>query len=490
MSPHADIPDSPRSSAQWTKDHVDTVSETTSKPRSRLRQASKEDVQDLVCVGFGPASLAIAVALHDALEDEAAGKTVKSLKTNTPKITFLERQPKFAWHAGMQIPGAKMQISFVKDLATLRNPRSEFTFINYLHQNDRLVQFTNLGTFLPRRMEYEDYMRWCAGWFEEVVAYSEDVVSIEADKTSKGSNAVSTFTVTSRNNITRELSSRRAKNVVIAVGGRPSIPKHFPQQNPRVLHSSQYWTVSSKVFRDPTQPLKIAVIGSGQSAAEIFDNIPSRFPSAKVSLLIRGSALRPSDDSPFVNEVFNPERVDDYYSQDPDLRAGQINLDKATNYGVVRLELLEHIYSELYTNRIKYSSEEEWPQRILNHREVEQITELPDDRLRLHIRNSSSKYYKASSPPEETMDVDLVLVAAGYIRNLHEDMLQGVRHLMPGGDVEGQKWSVGRNYRVNFEKGAVADDAGVWLQGCNEQTHGVRIISSRLLKSCTDQIPS
>jgi len=270
---------------------------------------------------------------------------------------------------------------------------------------------------------------------------------------------------------------------VIAVGGRPSIPKAFPQRHPRVLHSSQYWTVSSKIFRDPTQPLKIAVIGSGQSAAEIFDNIPSRFPNSKAYLLIRGAALRPSDDSPFVNEVFDPNRVDDVYSQDPVLRAQQILLDKATNYGVVRLELLEHIYSELYTNRIKYSSEQEWPQQILNHREVEQITELPDDRLRLHIRNGNSKYHKAASPTEETMDVDLIMVAAGYVRNLHEDMLQGVRHLMPGGDVEGQKWTVARNYRVNFEKDTVADDAGVWLQGCNEQTHGVSIDLRNLTKS-------
>lgn len=267
-----------------------------SKPRSHLRQTPQHELHDLVCIGFGPASLAIGTALHDALEDHAKGSQL--LKTSTPKVAFLERQAEFAWHAGMQIPGAKMQISFMKDLATFRNPRSEFTFINYLFENDRLVQFTNLSTFLPRRIEYEDYMRWCAGWFEDVVSYGEEVVGVQADGKPKGSKAITTFTVTSRNAATRQLSYRRAKNVVIAVGGRPRIPASLPQHHPRIIHSSQYWTVSSRMFLDKMQPIKVAVIGGGQSAAEIFDNITTQFPNAQATLLIKGAALRPSDDSP------------------------------------------------------------------------------------------------------------------------------------------------------------------------------------------------
>lgn len=71
------------------------------------------------------------------------------------------------------------------------------------------------------------------------------------------------------------------------------------------------------------------------------------------------------------------------------------------------------------------------------------------------------------------MYVDLVVVASGYTRNAHEDILNGVRHLLPGGEEEDKRWTVGRNYKVDFEKDAVSNDAGVWLQGCNESTHGV-----------------
>ena len=93
-----------------------------------LKRYSDDELHDLICVGFGPASLAIAVALYDALESKDP-----MLRSHDPKVRFLERQEKFAWHAGMLLPRSKMQISFIKDLATLRNPRSRFTFLNYLH---------------------------------------------------------------------------------------------------------------------------------------------------------------------------------------------------------------------------------------------------------------------------------------------------------------------------------------------------------------------
>ncbi|THV71690.1 hydroxylase [Aureobasidium pullulans] len=460
MAPHADFPEMALESVPQRNG---------SKFQTHLHSTPENEVHDVVCVGFGPASLAIAVALHDSTKQ--TGKQQPALKTQ-PKIAFLERQESFAWHAGMQIPGAKMQISFIKDMATMRNPRSEFTFLNYLHENDRLVQFTNLSTFLPRRIEYEDYLRWCAGWFQNLVSYGHEVVDISPD--SKSAEGVTTWKITSRNIHTNELSFRRTKRVVVAVGGHPKIPKAFPQQHPRIIHSSQYWTLSSRIFRDRDAPLKIAVIGSGQSAAEIFQNIPSQFPNSKAYLLIRGAALRPSDDSPFVNEVFDPERTDDTFNQDPAIRAEAIKMDKATNYGVVRLELLEHMYDCLYTQRLVHGDDEaNWPQRLLNHREVEDVTELPNDRIRLHIRNDTAKFRRCKASTNESLDVDLVMIASGYRRDHHEQLMSKVRPMMPGGDKPGQKWTVNREYKVQFQEGAVSKDSGVWLQGCNEGTHGL-----------------
>lgn len=249
--------------------------------------STMEETYDLVCVGFGPASLAIAVAMNDALEDDELNEK--------PRACFLERQKAFAWHAGMLLPGAKMQISFIKDFASLRDPRSEFTFLNYLKQHNRLVEFTNLGTFLPSRTEFEDYMRWCADHFVDQVQYGSEVLEIVP---LPSSDKVERFSVKCRDVNTNEIFQRKATNVVIAVGGIPHIPDSLRLDDPRVNHSSQYAKRIESIVSDKSKDYTIAVVGSGQSGAEIFHDIQNRYPNAKTRLIIRDTALRPSDDSP------------------------------------------------------------------------------------------------------------------------------------------------------------------------------------------------
>jgi L-ornithine N5-oxygenase len=250
---------------------------------------SSDDIFDLVCVGFGPASLAIAIALHD---------TYKSSPGSHPKVLFLEKQTQFAWHSGMQLPGAKMQISFLKDLATPRDPTSSFTFLNYLFQKGRLHHFINLSTFLPSRAEYEDYMRWCASFFEKdgCVEYGMEVGGVSVGEKSAGGK-VTSFVVSATNQA-GEAVSRRTRHVVIAAGGRPVIPSSL-QRLKHVYHSSQFANAIDKIqAKAVDRPLRFAVIGGGQSAAEIFNDIWARFPDAQVRLIIKGASLRPSDDSP------------------------------------------------------------------------------------------------------------------------------------------------------------------------------------------------
>jgi L-ornithine N5-monooxygenase len=251
---------------------------------------SSEALYDVVCIGFGPASLAIAIAIHDTLD-----LRVIRNNSNQPKICFLEKQQRFAWHSGMMVPGSKMQISFIKDLATVRDPRSEFTFLNYLKGQGRLIDFTNLGTFLPTRLEFADYMRWCASRFVDVVTYGQEVLEVSPVSTSSG--MIGSFVVKSQDVSSGEISSRRARNVIIAVGGKPRMPLGIPD-HPRIVHSSSYCTRIPGVLKDTSKPYHIAVLGSGQSAAEIFHDLHQQYPSAKTALIMRDSALRPSDDSP------------------------------------------------------------------------------------------------------------------------------------------------------------------------------------------------
>jgi len=363
----------------------------------------------------------------------------------------------------MLLPGAKMQISFIKDLATVRDPQSKFTFLNYLKEHGRLLQFTNLGTFLPTRLEFNDYMTWAARHFTESIKYGEDVVGICPYRTD-GNKKWNGFQVESKNVRSGERTYHFARHVVIAVGGKPSIPSPFPNDVERIMHSSEYAKRISKVLPVRDKAYNIAVVGSGQSAAEIFNDLHGRFPSATTSLVIRDSALRPSDDSPFVNEIFDPAAVDEFYNKGPNARDQRIHRDKSTNYSVVRLELLEKMYADLYQQSIKQPDQALQQHKILACRGVVDVVDMPcDKKVTLTLEDLDDTAVKG----RETLTFDAVILATGYTRNSHLGMLKECQVLNGGSE----HWQVQRDYSLNLED--VEDDAGIWLQGCNEQTHGL-----------------
>lgn len=125
---------------------------------------------------------------------------------------------------------------------------------------------------------------------------------------------LSHIVVQSKDENTGEVSRYRTKHVVIAAGGRPNLPSAFRNTSAfgeKVIHASQYMmaTPIEKSFPDGH---RIAVVGGGQSGAEIFKNVQERFPKAQASLLIRSSALKPRDESPlYVNQ---PTALDGHLS--------------------------------------------------------------------------------------------------------------------------------------------------------------------------------
>lgn len=182
-----------------------------------------------------------------------------------------------------------------------------------------------------------------------------------------------------------------------------------------------------------------------------------------------------------MNEIFNPSRIPSTYAQPPSLRANTLALHRDTNYGVVRLPLLEHIYETLYMQRVRLGNDEtHWPHRIMPYRRVEELSDV-EGGVRLHVQDQSPMYLSEEGGNErkEVLDVDVVFVATGYKRDVHETLLEDAQWLLPGGD---KKWSVQRDYRVNFADGMVSGEAGVWLQGCCEGTHGVSLFFSLLLR--------
>lgn len=419
------------------------------------------DVHDLICVGFGPASLAIAIALQDALED-ASNASFK------PKVCFLEQQPDFRWHAGMMLPDAKMQISFLKDLAMQRNPRSYFTFLNYLKVKERLVQFTNLGTFLPTRLEFADYMKWCSSAFEDVVHFSSEVIEIEPTKSTEDAAKYDLLSIQSRQGGPGgSIITRQTRNLIIAVGGRPQIPSALPQDNPRIIHSSTYASQISDLLKVREKAYNIGVLGGGQSAAEVFNDLHSRFPNANTHLIFRDSALRPSDDSPFVNEIFDDNRITPFFEQSSTARDAANTSNKSTNYSVVRPELLEKIYHDLYQQRILEPDPSEWKHRLHPSSEVVDVIDMPqNNRINIVLKHVSP----SATSSQSTLHLDLLIYATGYARDTHNALLAKCQILNASSS---RQWEVRRDYSVKLDGGVAGEDVGIFLQGCNERTHGL-----------------
>ncbi|KAF9564588.1 hypothetical protein CPC08DRAFT_705130 [Agrocybe pediades] len=316
--------------------------------------SQQEFVLDLLGLGFGPANIAVAAALTEHWAEN------KDNADPARKVLFIEKHSHFRWHPGMLLPDARMQISFMKDLATLRNPRSRYTFISYLHSQGRLVSFINRGSTIPTRKEYSDYLSWAAAEVQANgvdVLYGHEIIDIRKAHED-------TVAVQYRNLATGEETVVRAKNIIISPGGSPRIPAFLAPviQHPHIIHSSQYATSISQIFQKfdgIARPLRVAVIGSGQSAAEVTMDLRerlSKIPSDGrhiVEMIIRKGSLKPSDDSPFANEIFDPAATDSWYSlTSRNMRSMKLAEYKLTNYGVVNPRTIDALYEIIYDQRL------------------------------------------------------------------------------------------------------------------------------------------
>jgi lysine/ornithine N-monooxygenase len=239
---------------------------------------------------------------------------------------------------------------------------------------------------------------------------------------------------------------RVARNLVVAVGGTPRIPVPFAGLNDeRMFHSSVYLESIAR-----GEKRRVAVIGSGQSAAEIFLDL-QRFPEARVDLISRGPALKPADSSPLINEIFHPQFTDVIFRQKPETRSALIQDFRSTNYGVIDIELIERINEMLYLQKVTGQPRNEY----LRSCQVRDASSRPDGIcLSLH---------HALTDKTEVRCYDSVILATGYERDSHQPLLANLRsHL--------SDFTVDRDYRVQQRPGFLPR---IYLQGSCEPTHGL-----------------
>lgn len=289
-------------------------------------------IYDVLAVGFGPSNIALAAAIEEL---------------NIPlDILFLEAKNECTWQPGMLFADADIQNHPLRDLVTPRNPRSRYSFVNFLFENGRLFEHLNLGLHLPMRIEYAQYVKWVASHFAHWVKYGERVATLRIASITE--NGMPLYEVATDDSGSTYLS----RALVIAPGRTPYIPEPFCRlESNRIAHLNDYLTRIEEQS-DRLKSGRVAVVGSSQSAVEIMLHLSECFPNAQITGISRRFGYRMKDSSPFTGEVYFPGFVDLFYGAEKHIKQRLREDLHFTNYSAADADVLERLYQRIYHRRL------------------------------------------------------------------------------------------------------------------------------------------
>ncbi|MEW2419090.1 lysine N(6)-hydroxylase/L-ornithine N(5)-oxygenase family protein [Streptomyces nigra] len=407
---------------------------------AQARPGGTPTIHDVIGIGFGPSNVAMAIALSE----HNAGPGAQPLRAH-----FFEQQPRFGWHRGMLIDDATMQVSFLKDLVTLRNPASDYSFLCYLKSRGRLIDFINHKSLFPLRIEFHDYFEWAAARVDDLVSYGHEVVGVMPVLRD---GVVEHLDVTVRS--AQGLAVHRARNLVLGTGLRPLMPDGV-ERSDRLWHTSEL--LGRVAAWEGPPPGRVVVVGAGQSAAENVAYLHRRFPDAEICAVFSRYGYSPADDSGFANRIFDPEAVDAFYTAPESVKRRLMDYHGNTNYSVVDIDLIDDLYRQMYREKVLGTER----LRFLNVSRLTDVKETEDERV-------SATVTSLVTGEETRLDADVVVFATGYGPADPVGLLGEVADRCLRDD-EGRV-RVERDYRV------ATDDSlrcGIYLQGGTEHTHGI-----------------
>ncbi|HEX8081934.1 MAG TPA: SidA/IucD/PvdA family monooxygenase [Jatrophihabitans sp.] len=388
---------------------------------------------ELLAVGAGPSNLGLAVALEELAPDLADNALI------------IDRNPTIEWQSGLLLPWAKSQVSFLKDLVTLRNPRSRFSFLNFLKSTDRLDAFINLGNQSPYRLEISAYLNWVADSLTRVkLELGQDCVAIAPSRSSSGALTGWVASMADGSTIT-------SRYLVIATGRDPNIPPALAGlPSDRVIHSTRYRPAIAGLQKQ--LPYRLALIGSSQSAAEVFRALRSDLPDSDVAWLMRSIGPTADPSSKFTNELYYPSYVDEFFDTPADGRVLIRQELYKTNYSCMTPAMLQSLYTDFYRDRLDRRHD----RRLITLTEVTAARE-EDGEVVLELTDR-----RTGSITE--LRRDMVFLGTGFNWQPPK-LIQGLA------DAIGlKKIDVTRGYRLVVDEPA---EAACYLQGINEATHGI-----------------
>ncbi|WP_137989186.1 lysine N(6)-hydroxylase/L-ornithine N(5)-oxygenase family protein [Streptomyces vilmorinianum] len=379
---------------------------------------------DFIGIGLGPFNLGLACLTEPI--DELNG-------------LFLESKPDFEWHSGMFLEGAHLQTPFMSDLVTLADPTSPYSFLNYLKEKGRLYSFYIRENFYPLRAEYNDYCRWAAGKLSSI-RFSTTVTSVTYDERAEeyvvATDAGETF---------------RARRIVLGTGTPPYVPDSCQGLGGDLIHNSRYVSHKEALRKKKS----ITIVGSGQSAAEIYYDLLSEIDvhGYRLNWVTRSPRFFPLEYTKLTLEMTSPEYVDYFHALPEETRYRLESQQKGLFKGI-NGDLIDAIFDLLYQKNFAGPV----PTRLLTNSGLHSAAY--DDTTGTYTLG----FRQEEQEKDFTLETEGLVLATGYKYTVPA-------FLEPVGDRlkrDGQgRFDVARNYSID------TTGRGVFLQNAGVHTHSI-----------------
>lgn len=384
-------------------------------------------IYDFTGVGLGPFNLGLA----------CLAKPVSQLRS-----IFLDRSHGFDWHPGMLLENATLQTPFMGDLVTLADPTSPFTFLNYVKEQGKIYSFYAREDFFLLRNEYNRYCQWAAAKLDNL-KFGHTVKDVRYDKAV----GIYKLTVTDRLGGIKNIETRK---LVVGTGTSPLIPPCCKKLAQHMTHSSCYLTNKKQLQARKS----IVIIGSGQSAAEIYYDLLSDIDNHDYGLdwVTRSPRFFPLDLTKLNLEMTSPDYAR-YFHSLPDETRDRVLQEQSSLFKGINASLLKDIYELLYRKSLKGSVDT----NLITNSELMDVRHLPGQQeFSLEFRHREQDITFARQ-------ADAIILATGYDYK-EPEFLGGIAERLKR-DSKG-RLDVGASYAV--------DHAGneVFVQNLDIHTHG------------------
>ena len=384
------------------------------------------ETYDFAAIGLGPFNLGLACLAEpvDGLDG-----------------VFLESREEFSWHPGMMLQDATLQVPFMADLVTMADPTSRYSFLSYLKQTGRLYPFYIRESFDPLRAEYDAYCRWAASQVEGV-RFGRHVDRVEHD----GDAYVLTARLRSG-----AAETYRARRLVLGTGTTPHVPVAASGLDGPVIHSADYLTRKAALQAQRS----ITVIGSGQSAAEVYLDLLEDIDSHDYELVwaTRSPRFFPMEYTKLTLEMTSPEYARHFHGLPAATRDELLREQRSLYKGISR-DLVDAIFDTLYRKRVHGDV----PTRLLTNTELTDASwDAGTGRYSLAMRHTEL---------DEPLDLQTegLVLATGY-RSQLPAFVAGIAGRIRL-DAQG-RYDVAADYTIDH------DDQEVYVQNAEEHTHGL-----------------